>query len=205
MCNFFQWMIKSELITRLIAISQDRDSFDSLLMLTRDIMSSPSLSKIVINSSSLIRQKIPLKLAKDPSDGDFDAIVVLALAATSDLIPSGSAVSKYLPFIQEVKLHDDFLEKDGGFILLPESEKTRRLIYSPVGPVNRDQDDVRRFRDAAYRGIKRALKSKSIRPIICIPFVNSQGINYPLYDVAVVLGAYEVIYTVSRSLFSVKK
>lgn len=31
----------------------------------------------------------------------------------------------------------------------------RRVVYVPTGPVNRDYDDVRRFEDAAVKGVKR--------------------------------------------------
>lgn len=55
-------------------------------------------------------------------------------------------------------------------MLLPPDEPVRRLIYSPVGQINRDYDDVRRFRDAAYRGVKRALKAGSVK--VCDRTVN---------------------------------
>ncbi|KAL5471141.1 hypothetical protein EMCRGX_G029224 [Ephydatia muelleri] len=35
----------------------------------------------------------------------------------------------------------------------------KRLIVSPTGPLNRDQDDVRRCSDAAEAGVKRALSA----------------------------------------------
>lgn len=31
-----------------------------------------------------------------------------------------------------------------------------RLVFAPTGPLNRDYDDVRRFSDAAEKGIKRS-------------------------------------------------
>lgn len=37
-----------------------------------------------------------------------------------------------------------------------------RFVLSPTGPVDRCEDDVRRFFDAAEAGIKRALKGKQI-------------------------------------------
>lgn len=145
------------------------------------------------------RQRIPLiKSTKDGKliEGDFDAVIIVAIEASSAYIPVTSPCHKYLKFIEDVKEHDEYLEKEGGLILLPAEHKNRRLIYSPVGRVNRDFDDIRRFRDAALRGIKRAMKAGSVSPIIGIPFANSHSITYPLYDVAIVLGAFEAIYTV---------
>lgn len=34
-------------------------------------------------------------------------------------------------------------------------EGTKKLVYSPTGPLNRDYDDVRRCSDAAIAGVKR--------------------------------------------------
>ncbi|XP_043537305.1 putative aminopeptidase W07G4.4 [Chiloscyllium plagiosum] len=44
-----------------------------------------------------------------------------------------------------------------------------RVIFSPTGPLNRDYDDVRRFSDAAVVGIKRALKSGMMKPLLVCP------------------------------------
>lgn len=145
------------------------------------------------------RQRIPLiKSNKETTTiGDnFDSIIIVAIEASDKYIPVTSPCHKYLKYIEDVKDHDEYLEKEGAMILLPAEHKNRRLIYSPVGRVNRDFDDIRRFRDAALRGIKRAMKAGSISPVIGIPFANSHSITYPLYDVAVVLGAFEAIYTV---------
>lgn len=138
-----------------------------------------------------------MKVYKEGKKGSFDAVVFLALK-THESAANG-CIGKYQKFIDETKLHDENLDKEGGFILLPEDMPIRRLIYSPVGPINRDQDDVRRFRDAAFRGVKRALKSGALQPLIVMPsFTGAAASNYSLYDVVTVLGSYEAIYTVKR-------
>ena len=145
------------------------------------------------------RQPIPLKPLKDAGDysnGEYDALVIIALKAQAENF-ANKCVSKYFNFIEDNRAQDEYLDKEGGFILLPESEPIRRLIYSPVGPVNRDYDDIRRFRDAAYRGVKRALKAGATKPLICMPSIGALVNNYALYDVTTVLGAYEAVYTVS--------
>ena len=133
---------------------------------------------------------------------DFDCLIVLAIKAGNGFL-SSPCYSDFADILVEHKSHDDSFDKEGGFILLPSSHKIRRLVYSPVGPVNRDQDDVRRFRDAAYKGVKRAIKAGSEKPIIIIPTIGNIATQYQFYDVATVLGVYEAIYTPieNRELF----
>lgn len=115
------------------------------------------------------RQKIPLKLAKDsPSNNDYDCLIVIALTLSNDCL-DGPYTAEYAEQLLELSRHDAALDSEGGILLLPASHKIRRLVYSPVGPVNRDQDDVRRFRDAAYKGMVRAMKAGAVAPIIVIP------------------------------------
>lgn len=142
------------------------------------------------------RQKIPLKPFKDASvdPTDYDCMVVIAIRASNGYL-SAPCYQEFLPILTDVRNHDDYFDKDGGFVLLPPQHKIRRLVYSPVGPVNRDYDDVRRFRDAAYKGLKRALRAGAQKPIIIIPTVGHYATQYQFYDVATVLGVYEAIYT----------
>lgn len=115
------------------------------------------------------RQKIPLKLAKDPSlDSDYDCLIVIALRTGNGFL-EGPYTGEYAEQLTELSRYDASLDSEGGFLLLPVSHKIRRLVYSPVGPINRDQDDVRRFRDAAYKGMIRAMKAGANAPIIVIP------------------------------------
>uniref|UniRef100_A0A672MKS1 Putative aminopeptidase W07G4.4 n=1 Tax=Sinocyclocheilus grahami TaxID=75366 RepID=A0A672MKS1_SINGR len=66
-----------------------------------------------------------------------------------------------------------------------------RLVFACTGPVNRDYDDVRRFRDAAANGIKRAVKAGMQRPLLVCPPHSSYAKN----TVVALLGALHVLYT----------
>jgi len=48
---------------------------------------------------------------------------------------------------------DAAVEKNG--CVIPTTLPAGKIVYSPVGPLDRDFDDVRRFYDAADKGIKR--------------------------------------------------
>ena len=107
--------------------------------------------------------------------------------------------SKYLDSLRLQKQFDNSFESEGGLVVAPEGVEIRRLIYSPVGRINRDYDDIRRFSEAALKGIKKALKSGAKRPLVCLPtgikFVTE---NYSWFDVSTVLGAYEAVYMVRQ-------
>lgn len=83
---------------------------------------------------------------------------------------------------------DESVLKEGACVKvdLPAS----RLVFSPTGPLNRDQDDVRRFSDAAAAGIKRALKVGMQRPLLaCAP-----DQTFPHADLVALLGALHALY-----------
>ena len=128
---------------------------------------------------------------------EFDCVIVIAIKASNGYLQGvTSFCPDLLSYLTEYKEADDNFDKDTSFILLPPNHKFRKVIYSPVGQVNRDYDDVRRFAEAAFRGAKRAIKAGCLKPLIIIPTLN--GIFhqlYPFYDVATVLGAYEALYT----------
>lgn len=136
-------------------------------------------------------------LKGDVTNDEFDCVVVIAIKASNGYL---QGVSNYypecLPHLVELREADDHFDKDTSFIHLPAGVKIRSLIYSPVGPVNRDYDDVRRFAEAASRGAKRAIKAGYSRPLVIIPTpMPHNSPLYPFYDVATLLGVYEAIYT----------
>ncbi|KAJ8005770.1 hypothetical protein DPEC_G00121340 [Dallia pectoralis] len=65
-----------------------------------------------------------------------------------------------------------------------------RLVFASTGPVNRDYDDVRRFSDAAGKGIKRALKAGIQRPLLICP---RHG-TYDKSTLVAALGALQALY-----------
>ena len=66
-----------------------------------------------------------------------------------------------------------------------------RLIVSPTGPLNRCEDDVRRFSEAAEAGIKRALKCGAKAPLLMVFPDSSMGKSL----LVSILGAFNALYT----------
>jgi len=66
-----------------------------------------------------------------------------------------------------------------------------RFVLSPTGPLNRCEDDVRRFFDAAEAGIKRALKSGARKPLLLV--VPDERFSQSL--LVSILGAMHALYT----------
>lgn len=68
-----------------------------------------------------------------------------------------------------------------------------RLIHASTGKIDPDYDDVRIFKDTAYKAIKRALSAGVTKPIIVVekyePFKNCELVT--------LLGALEALYVVS--------
>ena len=65
------------------------------------------------------------------------------------------------------------------------------LIVSPTGPLNRCEDDVRRFSEAAEAGIKRALKCGAKAPLLMV-YPDSSMEKSLLVSI---LGAFNALYT----------
>ena len=66
-----------------------------------------------------------------------------------------------------------------------------RFVVSPTGPLDRCEDDVRRFFDAAEAGIKRALKSGAKSPLLLV--VPDETYEQSL--LVSILGAMHALYT----------
>jgi leucyl aminopeptidase len=141
---------------------------------------------LILNSAD-----IPLNQSSDETNSD--SIVIVSLKISKDLLTE--SLAKYLPSLEQYKSADASFEKEGGIIPLAD-KSVKRLIYSPVGPINRDYDDVRRFSEAALKGVKRALKAGAKRPIVALPSSSGSQEKYSFYDAATILGAYEAIYVV---------
>ena len=43
-----------------------------------------------------------------------------------------------------------------------------RLVFSPAGPLDRDYDDLRRFAEAAGKGVKRAILAGNKHPLVMV-------------------------------------
>lgn len=122
-----------------------------------------SLMSFSHNSCSIQRlpKLLPCVKVKDPQ---YDGVVIVTDSPSKlvgDLEPLKDVIEKY----GEI---DEVYTKDVIFIktdVIP----SKRLIFSPTGPLNRDYDDVRRFADAAVKGIQRALKAGCKKPLFVRP------------------------------------
>jgi len=66
-----------------------------------------------------------------------------------------------------------------------------RFVVSPTGPLNRCEDDVRRFFDAAKCGVARALKAGARAPLLLV--IPDEA--YPKALLVAIMGAMEALYT----------
>eukprot|EP00106_Octopus_bimaculoides_P010221 XP_014777663.1 PREDICTED: putative aminopeptidase W07G4.4 [Octopus bimaculoides] len=67
---------------------------------------------------------------------------------------------------------------------------SKRLIWSPTGPINRDYDDVRRWSDAAEKGIKKSTALKCKKPLL-VPVVKG---SFEQSHRVTILGALQGLY-----------
>lgn len=65
-----------------------------------------------------------------------------------------------------------------------------RLVYAPTGPIDPDYHDVRVFKQAALKGMQRALKAGIKKPLL----VTRKHADYVNSELAIVLGALEALY-----------
>ncbi|XP_076372169.1 dipeptidase B isoform X2 [Tachypleus tridentatus] len=131
---------------------------------------------------------VPVELCKDECEGNYDAVVIVATGVSENDL--GGCVSKFRPYLTAYKEVDD-VEGEVAVIALPENMPTKRLVYTPTGPLDRDYDDIRRFGEAAHAGIKRALKAGSKRPLLAL---STQTGGMQFYDLVTILGALEALY-----------
>ncbi|XP_067658006.1 putative aminopeptidase W07G4.4 isoform X2 [Haliotis asinina] len=118
-------------------------------------------------------------------DRQFDGVVVVT-DSISKLTGNLECLKAPLENYGQV---DSALEKD---VVLVQTDvvPSGRLIFSPTGPLNRDQDDVRSFADATVKGIKRALQAGCKAPLLVRPMDDS----FPSADLVATLGALQALY-----------
>ena len=66
-----------------------------------------------------------------------------------------------------------------------------RFILSPTGPLNRCEDDVRRFFDAGEAGVKRAIKAGAKKPLLLV--IPDENMAQSL--LITIMGAMQGLYT----------
>jgi len=130
------------------------------------------------------RLPFPVYAVKSLDENGYDSIVVVS----NSLDNLTGQLGQLQPPLKALKEVDRNVERDVSLVSIPLPAK--RLVYSATGPLNRDFDDVRRFRDAAAAGIKRALKAGSVNPLlVTIPYK-----EYEHSFLVSTLGALEALY-----------
>lgn len=66
-----------------------------------------------------------------------------------------------------------------------------RLVHAPTGPIDPDYDDLRIFKEAAIKGVKRAVKAGSKKLLVVLPGEMTVSL----------LGVFEALYSVRMALF----
>ncbi|KAK3094658.1 hypothetical protein FSP39_004605 [Pinctada imbricata] len=118
-------------------------------------------------------------------DAQYDGVVVVT-DSVSKLVGDLECLKQPL---QEYAKVDDSYEKN-VVILSTDVIPSKRLIFAPTGPLNRDYDDVRRFADAAEKGIKRALQAGCKKPLFVRPIDKS----FEKAGFVATLGALHALY-----------
>ncbi|XP_022654887.1 putative aminopeptidase W07G4.4 isoform X3 [Varroa jacobsoni] len=118
---------------------------------------------------------------------DYDAIVIVGCSLCPKSLGSASALANAIAAVKRI---DSDFEKQVTVVSINET----RVVYSPTGPLNRDQDDVRAFYEAALKGVKRALLAGAKKPLVSIPVGPFSHYNDFNVESTVVLGALEAIY-----------
>uniref|UniRef100_A0A8C8DQR7 Zgc:152830 n=1 Tax=Oryzias sinensis TaxID=183150 RepID=A0A8C8DQR7_9TELE len=127
----------------------------------------------------------PTEWTSDLKNQNFDGIVLVAQSHES--LPA-KLESLKAP-LQDYNSVDSGLAEDVVILKVP-GLPGNRLVYSSTGPVNRDYDDARRFSDAAFNGIKRALKAGMQRPLLVCP----PHRDYSSSPLVAALGALHALY-----------
>ncbi|KAF0300095.1 putative aminopeptidase W07G4.4 [Amphibalanus amphitrite] len=125
-----------------------------------------------------------VKAVTDLSSGDADAIVLVTDSVAK--LP-GHLASLKSP-LEALRSVNAALESEGAVV--PVQLPAKRLVFAPTGPLNRDYDDVRRFAEAADKGIQRALSAGSRSPLLVT-------VPYPKYQhstLSSILGALHALY-----------
>ncbi|VDI33125.1 leucyl aminopeptidase, partial [Mytilus galloprovincialis] len=109
----------------------------------------------------MLPKLLPCVKVKDPQ---YDGVVIVTDSPSKlvgDLEPLKDVIEKYGEIDEVYTKEVIFIKTD----VIP----SKRLIFSPTGPLNRDYDDVRRFADAAVKGMQRALKAGCKKPLFVRP------------------------------------
>lgn len=85
---------------------------------------------------------------------------------------------------------DPALESEIGILPAPDLPG-KRLVHAPTGKIDPDYDDVRVLKNAAFKGMKRALKAKITKPLLIL-----DATKFENGALAILLGALQALYVV---------
>uniref|UniRef100_F6S5A6 Cytosol aminopeptidase domain-containing protein n=1 Tax=Ciona intestinalis TaxID=7719 RepID=F6S5A6_CIOIN len=120
----------------------------------------------------------------DASSNVFDGIILV----TDKIESIGSEFNFIKDALLKLKSIDDSVGKDVAIGTIDGPMK--RVIFSPTGPLDRDYDDVRRFGDAAGKGVERALSAGCKKPLL----VTIKDKRYKQCSFASAMGALQKLY-----------
>lgn len=121
---------------------------------------------------------------------NFDCWVMVGAfnLSTADVATSMLALPKFADALDaHFKLDKSLSELGANFLNI----NGERFVLSPTGPLDRCEDDVRRFFDAAEAGIKRALKAGARKPLLLV--IPDERFSQSL--LVSILGAMHALYT----------
>lgn len=99
------------------------------------------------------------------------------------------------PWLAAIKELIDCDASDDVRVNVVKEGEPKFVVWSPTGPLNRDYDDVRRYKDAADKGIKRALKAGKKKPLLVVDSTDGpRSQDYQDAVLVALLGAFEAIY-----------
>jgi leucyl aminopeptidase len=120
---------------------------------------------------------------------DYDSLVLVASNLDEAVgFSEVDSFAKFSPVLKKQKDVDAAFEKEGG--LVPLESNLKRLVFAPTGPLNRDHDDIRRYTDAAAKGMKRAISAGSKNILLAV----ANNPKYPNAQLVSVLSCLETVY-----------
>ena len=127
-----------------------------------------------------------LLLSSDIKDSKYDGVIVVGEkpeVLTGTLAALQSSLKAHLEI-------DKAAHSSEVVVVVSPELPSKRLIFAPTGPLNRDYDDVRRFYDASVQGIKRALSAGCKSPLL----VTVKNEKFQLSQRVTLLGALQALY-----------
>ncbi|XP_012567150.2 putative aminopeptidase W07G4.4 isoform X1 [Hydra vulgaris] len=141
----------------------------------------------------MVQLGFAVELCVSLENGDYDAIVIVGQNTKNENNCYPEFLNDYLSAIDIASEVDGLLLSEVSGVVTPNKE-VKLVVYSPTGPINRDYDDVRRYKDAAIAGVKRALKSKKKNLLLVVSNSEPGLTKYKDALLVSVLGAFEALY-----------